>query len=281
MIGPSLYIVATPIGNLEDITLRALRILREVDIIAAEDTRQTRKLLTCHEIAKKHLVSYHDHNKIKQASYLIEKLRSGFSVALVSDAGTPGISDPGYHLINKAIEGGIKVIPIPGPSATIISLSVSGLPTDSFVFEGFLPSKEAQRRNRLKRLAGETRTIIFYESPRRIVETLKDIIEVLGDRRVAVVRELTKIHEEVMRGRVSEILGRLAERTIKGEIVIVLEGQKKETPVNINVSEEVNHVMGEEGISKKEAISIVAKRLGIPKKEVYKEVLSGQRKVRK
>ncbi|MEW6409970.1 MAG: 16S rRNA (cytidine(1402)-2'-O)-methyltransferase [Nitrospirota bacterium] len=272
----SLYIVATPIGNLEDITLRALRILKEVGIIAAEDTRQTRKLLTHYGIAKKHLVSYHDHNKIKQALYLIERLKSGISVALVSDAGTPGISDPGYYLINKAIEAGIKVIPIPGPSAVITALSISGLPTDSFVFEGFLPSKEAQKKNKLKGLADERRTIIFYESPHRIIETLKDIIEVLGDRRVAAIRELTKIHEEVMRGKVSEILDDITKRTIKGEIVIVLEGQKRETPVDINVSGEVNRVMTEEGISKKEAISIVAKRFGIPKKEVYRRVIKSE-----
>ncbi|MBM2838232.1 MAG: rsmI [Deltaproteobacteria bacterium] len=218
-----LYIVATPIGNLEDITFRAVRVLKEADIIAAEDTRHTQKLLNHYGI-KTPVTSYFEHNKAAKGDFLAGRLKEGKDVALVSDAGTPGISDPGHDLIKGAIEAGIRVVPIPGPSAAITALSVSGLPSDIFAFEGFLPAKEKARNERLETLRGEQRTLIFYESPQRLLSTLKDIRDIIGDRNIAVLRELTKIHEEAVRGRVSDILEALKNRAIKGEVVIILEG---------------------------------------------------------
>ena len=219
-----LYVVATPIGNLEDITLRALRVLREVDLIAAEDTRHTRKLLDRYEI-KKRMVSYHEHNERERAERIIEDLKSGMKVALVSDSGTPAISDPGYVLIRRCVEEGIEVIPIPGPSALLAALSVSGLPVHRFIFEGFLPHKSGKRRNRLRQLAGEEGTIIFYESPHRLLKTLSDILEILGNRRVVIARELTKVHEEIFRGSIEEALERFGEGERKGEFTILVEGR--------------------------------------------------------
>ena len=204
----TLYIIATPIGNLEDITLRAMRILKEVDVIAAEDTRHTRKLLDRYEIDTS-MTSYHDHNKEEKAPVLIDKLLDGKNIALVSDAGTPGISDPGYFLINLAINENIPVVPIPGATAAIAALSISGLPTDRFVFEGFLPSKQTARKKRLKKLEQEERTLIFYEAPHRIMKTMQDILDVFGDRKAVITRELTKIHEETVRGPVSSVLKQL------------------------------------------------------------------------
>jgi len=219
-----LYVVATPIGNLEDITLRALRVLREVDLIAAEDTRHTRKLLDRYKI-KKRMVSYHEHNERERAERIIEDLKSGMKVALVSDSGTPAISDPGYVLIRRCVEEGIEVIPIPGPSALLAALSVSGLPVHRFIFEGFLPHKSGKRRNRLRQLAGEEGTIIFYESPHRLLKTLSDILEILGNRRVVIARELTKVHEEIFRGSIEEALERFGEGECRGEFTILVEGR--------------------------------------------------------
>jgi 16S rRNA (cytidine1402-2'-O)-methyltransferase len=266
----TLYIVATPIGNLEDITFRAIRVLKEVDLIAAEDTRHTQKLLNHYGI-KTPVTSYFEHNKAAKGDFLSGRLKEGKDVALVSDAGTPGISDPGYELIKGVIKDGIRVVPVPGPSAAITGLSISGLLTDIFAFEGFLPAKEKARRDRLETLRGEERSLIFYESPQRLLSTLKDIRDTIGDRNIAVLRELTKIHEEVLRGRVSDILEELKDRTVKGEVVIVLEGNQGEK-FKGSVSSELEKAL-KCGLSMKEAIEAVSKGFGISKGEVYKEGL--------
>lgn len=219
-----LYIVSTPIGNLEDITLRALRVLKEVDLIAAEDTRHTSILLKHYEISKP-LTSYFEGNELKKKEFILSKLQAGEKVALLSDAGTPGISDPGFRLIKAAIENKIPVIPIPGPSAIITALSISGLPTDSFLFKGFLSHKSKKRREQLEQLKEIKETIILYESPHRVKETLRDILEILGDRDIVLARELTKLYEEVLRGKISEILNKIEARKIKGEITLVISGK--------------------------------------------------------
>lgn len=221
-----LYIVSTPIGNLEDITLRALRIFKEVGMIAAEDTRRTRKLLTHYQISK-HLVSYHDHNKIRQGEVIVKKLNDGLDVALVSDAGTPGISDPSYYLINLALKDDIDIEPIPGPTAAITALSVSGLPTDKFVFEGFLPRKKGKRKSRLEQLTHEERTIILYESPYRIHRLLEEILSVMGNRKIVVAREITKKYEEIIRGELKDIIEQISGKTLKGEITIIIKGKEE------------------------------------------------------
>ncbi len=269
----TLYIVATPIGNLEDITLRAIRVLKEADLIAAEDTRHTKHLLDRYQIETQ-LTSYHDHNKEEKAPVLVSRMLEGRSVALVSDAGTPGISDPGYFLINLAIDQKIPVVPIPGATAAIAALSISGLPTDSFVFEGFLPAKHMARLKRLQELSKEERTIIFYEAPHKIVKTIEDMLDIFGERRAVVTRELTKIHEEAIRGRLSEILKHVQEGTIKGEFTIILHGASAEPLKNdIDTAEYLKNLILHRGLSKKEAISIAAEELGLPKKDVYKESL--------
>lgn len=221
-----LYIVSTPIGNLSDITLRAIDILKQVDLIAAEDTRHTGILLKNYNIATA-LTSYHDFNKDKKAPELIQKILSGSSIALVSDAGTPGISDPGFLLIKLAIENQIQVVPIPGPAAFISALVVSGLPTDKFVFEGFLPNKSQKRKRRLEELSQEKRSLIFYESPYRLLKFLEEVKQTLGNRRISVARELTKKFEEIKRGTVSEVQEYFQQGKIKGELVIVVEGKKE------------------------------------------------------
>ncbi len=221
-----LYIVSTPIGNLEDITLRALRILKEVDLIAAEDTRRTGLLLK-HFGIESPLTSYFEGNEFKKREFILAKLKEGKSVALVSDAGTPGISDPGFRLIQLAVENQIPTIPIPGVSAAITALSVSGLPTDAFLFKGFLPHKSKKRRDLLQELEGVRETLIFYESPHRISETLGDVLEILGDREVVLTRELTKVYEEIIRGRAGEILKQIGDKKLKGEITLVIEGKTR------------------------------------------------------
>lgn len=220
-----LYIVSTPIGNLEDITLRALRILKEVGIVAAEDTRHTRHLFNHYQITTT-LTSYHDFNKEEKAELLIARMKDGIDVALVSDAGTPGISDPGYLLIKRSIEEGIDIVSIPGPSSPIAALSVSGLPTDAFIFEGFLPRKKGQRAKKLEALKDDPRTIILFESPHRILRTLEELESTMGDRRVAVVREITKIYEEAIRGTASEVKKKMINKRVRGEITLVIEGKK-------------------------------------------------------
>jgi len=266
-----LYIVATPIGNLEDITLRAIRVLKEVDAIAAEDTRHTQKLLNKFDIHTP-LTSYHDHNKEEKAPVLVSRLLEGKNVALVSDAGTPGISDPGYFLINLAIDQTIPVVPIPGATAAIAALSVSGLPTDRFVFEGFLPSKHTARLKRLEELTNEERTLIFYEAPHRILQTLDDMQSVLGDKRKAVItRELTKVHEQVIRGTLSEVKQQLEAGSMKGEFTIILQTSSADIGHDsISPEEYLRNLMIHRGFSKKEAVAITAHDLGMHKKDVYK-----------
>ncbi|MFN3134594.1 MAG: 16S rRNA (cytidine(1402)-2'-O)-methyltransferase [Candidatus Kryptonium sp.] len=218
-----LYVVSTPIGNLDDITFRAVEVLKSVDLIACEDTRRTLILLEKFNIAKK-LVSYYNYNERQRTEELISHLKSGKNIALVSDSGTPGISDPGYILIRRAIEENIQVIPIPGPTAFVSALVVSGLPMDEFVFVGFLPHKKG-RKTKLQKLAQEERTIILYESPHRLLKTLNEILEIFGDREITIAKELTKVHEEVFRGRISEVLNKLTPDKIKGEFVIVISGK--------------------------------------------------------
>lgn len=273
----TLYIVSTPIGNLEDITLRAIRVLKEADLVAAEDTRHSRHLLDRYQIETQ-LTSYHDHNKEEKAPVLVARMLEGKSVALVSDAGTPGISDPGYFLINLAIDQKIPVVPIPGATAAIAALSVSGMPTDRFVFEGFLPAKHLARLKRLQELAGEERTIVFYEAPHKIIRAVEDMIEVFGDRRVVITRELTKIHEETIRGTLSEGLKRLQEGTIKGEFTVIVRGATAD-PVkqDIDTAEYLKNLILHRGLSRKDAVSVAAEELGLPKKDVYKESLKIQK----
>jgi len=270
----TLYIVGTPIGNLEDITLRALRILREADLIACEDTRQTQKLLQNHGITTR-TISYHEHNEAERATELVDKLKAGTSVALVSDAGMPGISDPGYRVITQAIEHGVPVVPIPGASAFLCALAASGLPTDSFHFAGFLPSKSGQRRDVLKALTSADHTVAFYEAPHRIVEALEDVVEVLGaTRRVVVAREITKVHEEFLRGTAGEILGQLRERgDVKGEITLLIaraETTQLAAPAKSNVRERMQQLMRDEHLEEKDALKKLAKEMGVSKSEVYR-----------
>ena len=264
-----LYIVATPIGNLEDITLRALRVLREVDWIACEDTRQTRKLLDHFGIAKP-MVSYHDHNESGRAAELVERLARGGSGALVSDAGTPLISDPGYRLVQAAIEAVVRVVPIPGVSATVSALSAAGLPTDAFRFCGFLPPKSSQRRKTLEQWKAETATLIFYETPHRILEALEDVTAVMGQRPVVIARELTKLHEEFLRGTAAEVRAELASRpSVKGEITLLIgktdEVQSDDTPL-----EEAVRSAEQQGLPRMDAIKQVARQRGLSKREVYR-----------
>jgi 16S rRNA (cytidine1402-2'-O)-methyltransferase len=274
--GPSLYLVATPIGNLEDITLRALRVLKEVDLIACEDTRQTLKLLSHYGIQTR-LVSYHEHNEMTKAAELVVDLEGGAKIALVTDAGMPGISDPGFRLIALAIRHHVPVVPIPGASAFLAALVASGLPTDSFRFSGFLPSKSGQRRKLLESVRESPRTQVFYEAPHRLLETLADVCEILGeDRHVVVAREVTKIHEEFLRGRAAEVLGQFKARgAVKGEITLLLakaetQDLKPETS-NVSVAQRVREIMATEKADEKTALKKVAKERGIGKSEAYRE----------
>ena len=270
-----LYICPTPIGNLEDITLRTLRILGEVDIIAAEDTRHSIRLLNHYEI-KKPLTSYHEHNIREKGPELIQRLLDGKNIALISDAGMPGISDPGEDLIKLAIEEGIQVICLPGPTASITALVVSGLTTDKFVFEGFLPSKKKDRVDALKTLVDEKRTIIFYESPHRVLNSLEDMLNTLGNRKIAIGRELTKHYEEIFRGNFETAIQRFSEGQVKGEFVIIVEGNK-EVIVKEEVDIEQELIMHiKSGLSKKEAIQKIVEEKKIPKNVVYKESLKLQ-----
>jgi 16S rRNA (cytidine1402-2'-O)-methyltransferase len=263
---PTLYIVATPIGNLEDISFRALRILSEATLIAAEDTRKTRHLLTAYGI-KTPLTSYHEHSKEAKLFYLLSRLERG-DVALVSQAGMPGISDPGYELVAAAIERDISIVPIPGPSVLVTALAVSGLSTSEFIYLGFLPRRKGQRIRLLQRIADEERTIIAFEAPHRLVTTLEDILDILGDRRMAVCRELTKVYEEIFRGTVSAALAHFREPI--GEFTLVIEGKPKgERAVTAPLEEELRRLY-QEGLSAKEAVSQVAKVTGVPKKELYR-----------
>jgi len=226
MLDPGLYIVSTPIGNLEDITLRALRVLKEADFVACEDTRHTGMLLQHYQIAAR-FISFHEHNKLQRTPELLEMLRQQKSIALASDAGTPGISDPGFYLIRAAIEKGFAVHPVPGASALLSALVVSGLPSDHFVFEGFLPKRDGRKLKRLKALAEQERTMVFFESPHRILKTLGQLRDVFGDRRMVLARELTKKFEEAIRGRISEVIAELEKRAVKGEMVVMVAGHER------------------------------------------------------
>lgn len=270
----TLYICPTPIGNLDDITMRTLSTLREADLIMAEDTRHTVRLLNHFDI-KKPLTSYHEHNKFSKEEYIIDKLMSGENIALVSDAGMPGISDPGEEIIKACIENDIEVIGLPGASASVLALVVSGLPTGKFAFEGFLSSKKSERRRELEELKNEKRTIIFYESPHRLLKTLKDMEEILGDRKIALSRELTKRYEEINRGKISEIIEEYSKRDIKGEIVIVMEGADESSETENSEEEEISieeelRKMIDSGMTKKDAVKKLSKDKNIPKNEVYK-----------
>lgn len=274
-----LYLVSTPIGNLEDISYRAARILGEVDLIAAEDTRQTIKLLN-HLNIKKPMISYHDNNRISRIPELLDKLKSGISIALVSDAGTPGISDPGEELVAMAIENGIKVTAVPGCTASVTALILSGLPTGRFAFEGFLPPKHTDRVRFLEGIKNEERTLIFYEGPHRIREMLRDLTEVFGRRRCAVLRELTKIHEEAVRGDISDVLAHFEANEPRGEFVVVVEGSKEKANDKpdysmLPVEEHVSMYM-QKGHSRMDAMKLAAKDRGISKREIYAMLNSGK-----
>jgi 16S rRNA (cytidine1402-2'-O)-methyltransferase len=269
------FLVATPIGNLEDITYRAVRVLREVDLIACEDTRQTRKLLDRYAIHKP-LISYHEHNEEQRATELISKLLEGFSVALVSDAGTPLVSDPGYRLVARAIEEGVPIQPVPGPSALLTALSASGLPTSAFYFGGFLPHKPAQRRKAFKKLKDMEATLIFYEAPHRILDSLADVEAVLGPRPVVLARELTKIHEEFLRGSPHELRRILEQRdSIKGEFTLLVGRAPSQPEESISIQQAVETAM-EQGMTRMEAMKAVARRRGISKREVYRVLENGR-----
>ncbi len=264
---PTLYVVATPIGNLEDISLRALRTLREVKLIAAEDTRKTKRLLATYDI-KTPMTSYHEQNKRSKLGYILDQLGEG-DVALVSEAGVPGISDPGYELIVAASQQDIPVVPIPGPSAVTAALSVSGLPSDRFIYVGFLPRKSGDRRRLLESVASELGTIVTLETPHRLKEALDDILLVLGDRRVAVCRQLTKLHEEVFRGTVTQAVKHFAEP--KGEFTLVIEGKKEKAKPQVtgDIMKQLE-ALHTSGATAKEAVARVALQTGLSKKELYR-----------
>lgn len=271
-----LYLVATPIGNLEDITLRALRALKQADLIACEDTRHTQKLLNHYEIRKR-TISYHEHNEHTRASELVKEMESGATVALVSDAGTPTISDPGQRLVTQCIEHGIDVIPVPGASAMLSALAAAGVSTDQFLFVGFLPARQGERRKALSSLATETCTLIFYEAPHRVADMLADAAEILGPRPAALARELTKVHEEFVRGTLTEIAVRLRKTPTKGELTLVVgpgaapsgAPEKKAS----TLSERVAELIATGGVDRKAALKQAAQEFGITKREAYKKLL--------
>jgi 16S rRNA (cytidine1402-2'-O)-methyltransferase len=276
--GPALYLVATPIGNLEDITLRALRVLKEADVIACEDTRQTQKLLNHYGITTR-TISYHEHNEMTRAAELVKEIQEGASVALVTDAGMPGISDPGFRLISLAIRHHVPVVPIPGASAFLAALVASGLPTDSFRFSGFLPAKRGERRAALEAIKTSPRTQVFYEAPHRIVEALTDVVEVLGRSRYLVIaREVTKLHEEFLRGRAGEVLETLKSRDgVKGEITLLIgkaddvDSQVAASP-GMSIRQRVEQLRADEKLDEKAALKKVAKERRISKSEAYREL---------
>ncbi len=272
----TLYVVATPIGNLEDITLRAIRTLREVRIIAAEDTRRTRILLDAYQISTP-LISLYDQNESKKSGLLIVKMQRGEDVAYVSDAGTPGISDPGYILVREAISMGIRVVPVPGVSALIAALSVSGLPMENFVFLGFLPSKSGRRRQLLASLRDENRTLIFYESPHRLLSSLHDIETLLGNRAVVVSREITKIYEEFLRGTAAEVMAELKEKTVRGEVTLIVAGRSDEVTTYsdealLRCREQLLLDQGE-SLSLRDITDRIADETGVSRRRIYRLLL--------
>jgi 16S rRNA (cytidine1402-2'-O)-methyltransferase len=273
--GPgTLYVVATPLGNLEDITLRAVRILREVDLVACEDTRRTAVLLKAHGIANR-TTSYFEHNERGKGERILAALREGRNVALVCDAGTPGISDPGYRLVRDARAEGLPVLPVPGPSAVIAALSVSGLPTDRFRFVGFLPSRPKARRQAIEELKSIQETLVIYESPLRLSASLDDLRAILGDREAFLCREATKLHEEYVRGRIGALRERMLSRgDVKGEVVLVIAGAEPVAPSAEESPESLFERLTAEGHDRREAVKEIARRLGLPAREVYARVLA-------
>lgn len=271
----TLYLVATPIGNLEDLTHRATRILNEVSLIACEDTRHTRKLLNHYGIKTK-TVSYHEHNEREQASHLIGLVKSGMDVAVVSDAGTPGISDPGFRIVSLALAESIPVVPVPGPTALVSALVASGLPIDEFFFGGFLPARQTARRNRLAELSAIKSTLVFYEAPHRIIGTLKDAAEILGEREAVIARELTKLHEEILRGRLSELANRFDEgkHEPRGEMVLIIDRHEIGTVEDKTGSSVATLVAGFEagGLEPRAALKKAAKQLGLSRAEAYRQL---------
>jgi 16S rRNA (cytidine1402-2'-O)-methyltransferase len=270
--GARLFIIGTPIGNLEDLTFRALRLLKEVDLIACEDTRRTQKLLNFFNI-KTPTISYHEHNEMTRAPELIVEMEGGSHVALVSDAGMPGISDPGYRLVHLAIRHGIPVVPVPGASAFLAALAASGLPVDQFRFLGFLPPKEGARRQALKQLESATKTLVFYESPHRVVDMLEDVHDLLGDRPVVVAREVTKLHEEFLRGSVSEVLDRLRRKPPRGEFTVLVGRPGTgagSTPRSAPLQPEVTRLMTEQNLDLRGALKAIARARGISRSEDYR-----------
>ncbi|MCK9231044.1 MAG: 16S rRNA (cytidine(1402)-2'-O)-methyltransferase [Syntrophales bacterium] len=270
----TLFIVATPIGNLEDITLRAIRVLREVDLIAAEDTRRTAILLRHYGIETP-VTSLHDHNEREKSGTLVSRLIQGSSIAYVSDAGTPGISDPGFVFLREALAGSIEVVAIPGPSSVIAALSVSGLPMDSFSFFGFPPSRSAKRRQFLESLEERTETLVFFESPRRLQSSLRDMLEILGNREITISRELTKLHEETMRGTLSAVMERIGDAPVRGEVTMVLEGNRTgpRRPSPEALWGLYLDAAKDGALSTRDGVARVARETGIPKKDVYRIVL--------
>jgi 16S rRNA (cytidine1402-2'-O)-methyltransferase len=279
-LAPGLYLVATPIGNLEDITLRALRVLKEADVIACEDTRQTQKLLNHYAVTTR-TTSYHEHNEMTRSAELVLELEGGARVALVTDAGMPGISDPGFRLIALAIRHHVPVIPVPGPTAFLAALVASGLPTDSFRFSGFLPAKTGQRQQLLESIRESPRTQVFYEAPHRIVESLADVVAILGSERpVVVAREVTKLHEEFLRGRAVEVLDQLKNRdVVKGEITLLIGKAEEKSHAltgRVSVRQRVDQIMSDEKLDEKAALKKAAKERGISKSEAYRELQRGK-----
>jgi 16S rRNA (cytidine1402-2'-O)-methyltransferase len=269
-----LHVVATPLGNLEDITLRALRVLREVALIACEDTRRTGTLLRAHGVATR-MTSYFEHNERWKGAQILAELRAGRDVALVSDAGTPAVSDPGFRLVRDARAEGIPVLPVPGACAAVAALCVSGLPTDRFLFVGFLPSRSGERRRSLERLVAVRETLAFYEAPTRIVAAIADMVAILGDRAAFLCREATKVHEEYRLARLSELGAFLAEKgTVRGEVVLVVTGASEPSPASESV-EALFARLTAEGRTRREAVKEIARQLGLPAREVYRRVLSG------
>lgn len=269
-----LFVVSTPIGNLEDITLRAITVLKGCDVIACEDTRTTKKLLARYGI-ETDLTSYHEHNEVEKSQRLLEELKEGKDVALVSDAGTPSVSDPGWRLVNLSIENSIEIVPIPGPSAVLSALVVSGLPTDSFLFLGFFPRTVGKRKELLKDVKDYPYTLIFYESARRLSGTLSVLLEILGDREICVAREMTKLYEEAIRGSVSEVISVLSERdSVKGEVTVVLEGNREgRKKISTEETQKTLRAMKERGVALSDAVRAVCESSGASKNSVYRIAL--------
>lgn len=275
-----LYLVATPIGNLEDISLRALRILREADLVACEDTRQTQKLLSHYDLHKR-LESYHEHNELTRAPELVIELEQGAQVALVSDAGTPTVSDPGHRLVSLCLRHGIPVVPVPGPSALVAAIAASGLASEEFTFLGFLPARAGERRKALRALASEHRALVFFEAPHRLLESLEDALELLGNRPAVIAREVTKLHEEFLRGHLEEILAQFRRKPLRGEITVLLgadDGRPRHVGADGKTAAEplarrVEEIMTERGMDRKAALKLAARERGLTRREAYKQML--------